>query len=209
MDFLAGCQALRQACGLSSSGPDSVVGQSGELKRFVDWYAQAWVEIQNSENDWFFMIKEASLSATGQRIDVPADLAEPIALTLEDGVKRPLTYLRQDQFKEAYRLTTFQTSQPTAWTVEGDEVVFNSIPDQSYSLTLEYKQTPQVLAANGDIPLLPTRFHHLIVYRAMIAYGMYETADEIVVRGKQQFDEMYAQLSASQTPTIEFAGPLA
>ena len=55
MNFLSLCQRLRQEAGLTGTGPVSVLGQSGEMKRIVDWATAAYEEIQNLHATWRFL----------------------------------------------------------------------------------------------------------------------------------------------------------
>jgi hypothetical protein len=51
VNYLAICQQTRQECDASGTGPSAVTNQTGESKRFVDWCAQAYTEIQNKRGD--------------------------------------------------------------------------------------------------------------------------------------------------------------
>ena len=62
MDFLSLCQRMRQECGISGSGPTTVVGQSGNLQRIVDWVNTAWIDIQTTNQDWGWMRASASFT---------------------------------------------------------------------------------------------------------------------------------------------------
>ena len=46
MTYLELCQTLRREAGVSGVGPASVVDQSGEYLRLVEWIKAAWTEIQ-------------------------------------------------------------------------------------------------------------------------------------------------------------------
>src|SRR3972149_9074278 len=53
--FLELCAKLRQEVSGSGTGPETVIGQSGESKRIVDWIATADEEVQRKHDDWKFM----------------------------------------------------------------------------------------------------------------------------------------------------------
>lgn len=55
MEFLDGVKRLRQECGVPGNGPLTVVGQVTEMRRLVDWYAQALLEIHMEEEFWQFL----------------------------------------------------------------------------------------------------------------------------------------------------------
>ncbi|RVU32717.1 hypothetical protein [Neptunomonas marina] len=194
---------------MSGTGPASVVGQHGEYKLVVDWIAQAWVEIQASTPDWEFMRKDAALVVDAQKISLPTDCALPIALVLEhQGQKRELFHLPYGEFRERYRLTVFGLGLPVVWTNAGHVAHFSAIPDQPYPAELEYYRTPQILTEGVDTPLMPERFHMLIVYKAMEYYALYENAPEVLARARQSYNENISELSRSYRPAISLARPL-
>jgi hypothetical protein len=83
-------------------------------------------------------------------------------------------------------------------------------PNGNYTITGDYFVAPSEMVADTDIPLgLPTRFHMLIVYRAMMKYAGYESAPEVYQRGSEENAGMYAQLQAVRAPSIQFGGALA
>lgn len=82
--------------------------------------------------------------------------------------------------------------------------------DGLYTITGDYFVAPSEMVADADVPIgLPTRFHMLIVYRAMMKYAGYESAPEVYQRGSEENASMYAQLQAVRAPTISFGGALA
>lgn len=52
--FLDLCQRLRRECGVAGTGPSTVVGQVGEMARIVGWIQSAWMDIQETHQDWEF-----------------------------------------------------------------------------------------------------------------------------------------------------------
>ena len=64
-----------------------------------------------------------------------------------------------------------------------------------YTVTGRYYKTPSELSAATDTPALPTRYHMLIVYRAMMLYGAFEAAQELYAMGEQGFTQMMKILS--------------
>jgi hypothetical protein len=104
--------------------------------------------------------------------------------------------------------------------VQTRPVVIAVGPDQSlnlgppsnglYTVTGDYFVAPSVMVADTDTPVgLPTRFHMLIVYEAMVKYAGYESAPEVSQRGSQESTRLYAQLQAVRAPRMSFGGALA
>ena len=55
MNFLDLAKRLRMEAGIAGTGPDTTVGQAGELGRIVTWIGEAYEDIQNKRNDWGFL----------------------------------------------------------------------------------------------------------------------------------------------------------
>ena len=53
--YLEICKRVRQEAGIAGTGPASVLNQTGEYKRVVDWVASAWEDLQNKRSDWLWM----------------------------------------------------------------------------------------------------------------------------------------------------------
>lgn len=82
--------------------------------------------------------------------------------------------------------------------------------DGLYTITGDFFVAPNSMVADTDIPVgLPTRFHMLVVYGAMVKAGQYESAPELTQRGMSESGRMLAHLMAVRAPRISFAGALA
>ncbi len=58
------------------------------------------------------------------------------------------------------------------------------------------------MVLDGDMPDMPPNLHMLIVYKAMIYYGLYEAASEVLGRGELQYNILMAQLERRELPGI-------
>ena len=213
MNKLTLCQKIREKCGLSGTGPVTTIGQSGEMLRIVNWFDEAWNDIQDVRDDWFFMrASDSSLAtiAASQDATLPESFAHPIALTLTTGTtKNEVEYMEFPAFQEAFRLNTPSTGQPTVWTVDGNTARFNTIADQVYPLTLEYFKQPVVLATDNAIPDIDTRYQMIIVYKAMQLYGLYDNAQETLAEGMRGYRQTLSKMERDQLPEITKPWPMA
>jgi len=108
------------------------------------------------------------------------------------------------------RQGTLNTTRPSALAVAPDGTLyFNAIADQNYTLTGHYFTTPVSLANNTDTPALPSHFHMLIVYKAMMFYGAYENAPEVAQSARLSFEQMLADVMRSELPEVEMPGTIA
>lgn len=215
MTFLELCQRLRQEVGAAGSGPASVTGQHGEYARLVGWVQQAWTEVQTKRPDWLFMWAEGEIEMEDgyREYALPNDWASFIPGTIFLGDRR-LRLLPYPEFRRRYRSEA--PAEPRHITVTPDQVLtlsssvqIDAPPAPGQTLSFEYYRSPQQLTANDDLPRLPEPYHMLIVYRAMVQYGLYENAGEVVQQGMVNAGPLMLQLERTQLPAVTMAGALA
>ncbi len=83
------------------------------------------------------------------------------------------------------------------------------VPDAGYTVVGDYYSVPSELVLATDIPALPVKYHLAIVYKAMVAYGMYESAAEVVQRGQMELDKWMRRITDDQMPEVTAGGALA
>jgi hypothetical protein len=215
MTFLELCQRLRQEVGAAGAGPASVTGQHGEYARLIGWIQQAWLEIQNLRQDWRFAWAEGVIPMEDGYRDyaLPDDFAHfiPETIFLDD---TPLTLLPYRVFRRLYRKSS--PDRPRHITVTPGDVLrlasaiqIDASPGEGEVLSFEYYRAPQALTANTDVPRLPEPYHMLIVYKAMMQYGLYENAPEVIQQGSTQAQPLLTQLHNRELPAVGLAGALA
>lgn len=222
MRFLDICVQVRQECGISGIGPTSVLNQSGEMLRIVNWVQSAWTEIQEMR-EWRWMWAASSVNLTaGGRIYDPINTwgwnvhdwdyetlrVYSTALGIQDEMF--ITFMPWEDFKLSYNIGTIFTQRPQIITRRPDELlVFNFALDQAYTFSGEYFLLPTALVANADVPAMPARFHELITWKACMYYAEYEEAGALLLEMKKRFNRMLNKLEEIQLPVIQMAKPLA
>lgn len=210
MNFLQLCQRLRQEVGGSGDGPPSVLNQQGENRLYVTWVNQEWQEIQNFRTDWNFHWAELSLPIDqgASVLTLPDDLRSLMGDTLHIS-GQSLQMLPWARMREIRR-GTLNVGRPSACSkAPNGQLYLNATADDDYVLGGEYYIKPQMLTENTDIPLLPERFHMLIVYKAMMIYAGYENAPDVFATGQMLYQQMLADMDHDELPPMQFAGPLA
>jgi hypothetical protein len=118
-----------------------------------------------------------------------------------------------DEWRDGYMLGAMRSveTRPVVFAVGPDQsVCLGPPPNGLYTITADYFVAPSLMVEDPDIPVgLPTRFHMLIVYFAMLKYGAYEAAEEVSQRGASESARMYARLQAVRAPRMVFGGTLA
>jgi len=210
MTFLELCQRLRQEVGAAGTGPASVTGQNGEYARLIDWVRQAWREIQSERRGWRFDWAEGSVELTADFRDysLPADFDRWVDDSLYIGDDR-LRVLDYDDFRQRFREPADEQTISAATILPDMTLRLSRAPTADATLAFEYYRAPQELANASDVPRMPARFHMLIVYRAMMQYGLYEEAPVVVQQGNSNASRMIDDLMQSELGRIEMPEALA
>lgn len=219
----------------TSPKPNAVVGQTGELNRITHWVADAYVEIQNGESFRWLRKKFSVDTVAGTdtyafgvctdvddaalitrfktwRLNDPRNPPKIFLTATGNGGQILLTWAPWDNFEYLYKTGSLQnqTSQPIHITVNPkDEIQLGITPNDIYTLIGDYHKSPQVLAADGDVPEMPSHYHDLIKYQAMEFYGLFESAPEIISRAQKGIRRITNQLKRNQSQPFRIAGPLA
>lgn len=225
--FLKLCQDVARESGtVSGTQPTSVLGQSGRLAKIVSWTAEAWRQIQTARNAWAFHRAEFDVVAipgnaeyTGASWNI-ADLARWIpGVTVQDPDlgRGDESFLRPVSW-ETYRLihavgsAAEEQGRPRAFTIRPgtNALVLTPRPDKAYVVRGEYWRTPQVLAANADVPLCPERFHDAIKWKALVLLHSHDEGINNIALARQQLGDVMQELERDQLPAMGVAGgPLA
>ena len=222
LTFLALAQRLRQEAGISGSGPTTVVSQTGEMKRVVDWILTAYEDIQTAHTSWRFLRSTFSFSTVdGQQSYTPAQagitdmgawITDTISLYSSASDEQFLSYVPWDFFKAVYGIGTNRTveSRPNVVTVTpGNSLSLWQLPDAVYTCKGEYYQTADTMAVDADTPVIPRRFQMAIVWKALTYYGAYAAADEKYLHGKNEYRRLMRLLELDQLEDFTYGDPLA
>lgn len=228
--FLQLADKLHQETMDAGSGPTAVTSQTGELKRIVQWVADAWTEIQQERDDWLFARKSFTVNtvaADGAYAYTDCtDTVSGVAIARFArwyrnsfkaylsaggvGAEYPLIWLEWERFRRIYRYGTQTDGQPAHVSMDPTQAfVLGPKPSAVYVVSGDYQIGPQILAADGDTPEMPSRFHQLIVYDAMRKYGGNRVAPEAMMRAVTEGPVLRAALERDQLPSITFGGSLA
>jgi len=224
MNFLQLCRRLREEAGISGNGPMSVTGQTGEMKRLVNWIGSAWEDIQRMRQNWRWMRGSFQFTTTNGDYDYSpseAGIAQRFRswdrntfrvyyTTLGVSNQRPIDWIPYLEFQKIYLTGPVVTGAPICFSIAPDnKLLIGPFPDGQYTITGDYWKSNQTLTIDSDTPEMPTEYHEYIVYRALEKYGLYESASEVVMRAKEEQRHYKRTLEANQLPFFDTAGPVA
>lgn len=201
MNYIGLVRELSKLTGVTAGAPASVVGTSGEAARYVEWIKRANHQIQSRWANWKFHWRQISLVAdpAQQYIEV-AELPDDMASV--DSARIGGRVLAIDEYETSHiNPDSSATGTPTTLTRMPDgRLRLFPIPQAAETLVIDYYRTPQTLAANDDVPLLPERFHDVIVYWALGEYALYESAPEMLEQARTYLAERLPKLEAACLP---------
>lgn len=220
--FLELTQRLRREAGIASDGPLSVVAQTGEYQRLVDWVASSWNDIQISSNNWRWMVGEFNLATTPGKdrytpaeVGIPQRFARWYPTSMRIGLNPPndeipLYCMSYDEFRSTYLTGPQPLSRPVAVaTAPNKDLLLGYPPNDAYRVRGEYHKAPQVLVNDNDIPEMPEQFHEAILYLALMRYARFNAAAEIYEDAASNYRRIMDLLRADQLPDVTCAEPLA
>lgn len=217
MDYLTLCQRVREEAGVSGSGPSTVTGQTGQLLKIVNWVKSAWNDIQMQHNDWKFHWKTLTFDTTiaedaytigatdireVQRVSVYGKIAGISDETM-------LTEVSYDELRLNHKVGTEDAGRPQYFAIRNDgAIVFAPTPEKVYVAKVEYYRTPQVLAANTDVPIMPVHYHEAIVWKALMKFSAHYESNMQYQDSMIQFNDYMSKLEMYELPPVRITGPL-
>lgn len=185
MTFLEIVQKVVRYSGLADSGPATVSGQVGDYRKAIAYVQDAHAEIQSLFFDWFFLWSTSSF-VTASGIDL---YPPPQGLGIWDtqriyinGAKIPIIDYA-DYVPEAW-----DNNKPRAGVIRPDnQLIIIPPPDGPYTISYDYYRSPAVLSDNTDTPLIPAAYRNVIVGRALMLYGNFESAEEVKIQGAEMY----------------------
>lgn len=231
MNYLQLAQRLNSEVGASGTGPTSVVAQTGMNLRLVNWINTAWLEIQGLHNTWNWMRQPfnwETVAGTGDYLPtaitntLTGDLMTDLRYWYKDTFRaqRKSIGIQDEQwlveweyyvFRNTYRFNLQVVGRPVVFAEnpQGKAIMLGQVPNDVYLITGEYQQKAWNLTANGDEPDFPEAYHLMIVYKAMLYYGLYESAGEVIQRAQLQYQALLTQLEHEQLQEVYLGNPLA
>ncbi len=118
-----------------------------------------------------------------------------------------------DIWRNAYMLGAMRAVQtrPYVFAIGPDKSInVGPPPNGLYTITGDYWTAPTLMVLDTDVPVgLPTRFHLLIVYDAMLKYGEYEAATDVMERAQRERNKLMRKLEVIRLPKMGWGGALA
>lgn len=217
MTFLELCVQLAHEAGVDEEVPMiTVAGQTGELRRIVDWTSSAWLDILNLHTHWNFLWENPDLTIPSgtnlivTNVGVPAPRYDTDSAYFDDGSpsRKLLEYLPWQTFRATYRQLSSDNN-VSVWTVRPDnKIAVNALVTADKLCSFERWAVPVAPDDDADTPPFDADLHEVIVWRALVKYANF---DEARVQRETAIDEMNTRLTAMRSrhlPRLELGGAL-
>jgi len=219
--FLVLCQKVARESGtIEGVAPATVSNLTGRLLKVVNWTNDAWSEIQNHRENWEWMRKDWSYAlseSTGRYTPASFNLTNHSRWVKDDrsttiydtstGVsdENDLEFISYRDFRIRYERGTQTDDRPVHWTVTpvGEFGVGPKPDDSGFTATGEYYQGNEALTADSDVPDLPSRFHDIIVWKALMKLASSDENRDGYAYAESLYTPLMAALERDQLPELE------
>lgn len=224
MNFQQLAQALHREAGIAGAASDlmAATATTGEKLRLFQWIDWAARDVFLAREDWSFRRGTATVASTVLSA-IPASAFgitnfaawkpgnadyQPSAYRVTDGAQTEsaLAWVPYDKFRMRYMLGVQTPGAAQAWSISpADELLLAPAPDTAHFVRADYIKDYTSLVNDSDTPIIPARFHMIIVWRALLEYGGFEAASDAYQRAQQNYNSMWGQLTQSQLGAPMFA----
>lgn len=208
--YLELCKWFTREVGLQSGGlvPTTVLNQTGELAKVVQYVADADMDIRRRWFNWNFLWKEfvantqigsMSLDNSPDDLGVWRENSFVYAATTDDF--QHLCYKDYFTWQDQINVGTHENGTPDTVTIKPDRSVLVYPPaDAVQTVRAEYWKRPTAMAVDDATSDIPIEFERIIIVRAKIIYAEAEDAPEIMLGAAAEFDDILGQLEAHELP---------
>ena len=224
MNWLQLTQEVKRESGLGNA--NSIVAYStatGDDLRMFQWVQWAARDIFLSREDWRFRRGMATCASTTTVTNTAAtqfgltdfaswktatDQYKPTAYRVSDGIaqEKALIWLEYDDFRDEFLTGQQSTGGLQYWSIGPDEsFLVGPTPDAAHFIRADYVKDYQALTEDSSTPAIPSRWHSLIVWRALMEYGGFDAASEVMARAERNYTLGWPQLVQSQMDAPRFA----
>lgn len=128
-----------------------------------------------------------TLDTTTRYFDCPTNFAEMVSLRLATSPIVGIDFVTNQQIDDLYNSTA---GRPEYYTVWGDELEFNRLPDSAYTIEMKYYQNVTALSADNTTNDILTYHPDLYLYGSLVAAEPFLAEDDRLITWKAMFDSV-------------------
>lgn len=156
-------------------------------QRISGWINQAYMQLVNdAPGPWLQTSSAVSYSAGTAQGSLPANCTTVKTVRLDN------QKLGRLSFEDYLDLVNDQgDGQPAHYALWGGSLYLVPTPDSALQVQVFHWREPEPLSGNSDVPLIPQRFHHLIVLGAVVrGFRELDDTEQEALYAKQYADEV-------------------
>lgn len=203
--FLQHMQAFVEKSGIAESGPTTVVGQTGEMLRMINFWNDAHIEILNKYQDWNFMrsTHSANTAAGTRDYNPPNDWKTWDADTIKLGDEwlEPYEY---NTVKSWYTLSTSNGVSGVVIIMPNGDLRLDPPPDAIYTLTADYWVIGTRLSTDAAESPIPEPYENVVMWKALMMFAADEHDQMLFQTASIRYEEMMRQLENAELPGKNF-----
>ena len=225
--FLDLVQRFAQEAQLAGS-ITTLLGAEGQTLDFAMWLNQAYLETCHLHEDWGFLLVSpgvAFATVAGQQLYTPAqagitdgevsswkiDTFRNYHTSTGYASEIEMTPIEYDDWVASERINVLRTTQvrPMVYAITPHDEIALQCPLAGYTIVADHYRSAQPMDADADVPLIPTRFNMVIVYKALMEYGAEEHDAPLFNRAEKLYGQMLGRLERKYLPRVGSMGALA
>ena len=220
MNFLQLCQRVASKAGITTSGILTTVGQQGEALRIVNWVQDDYIDIQEKNDNWFFLRKDFEFTCVPGQSVYPKETIANFGNWLTEDIRCYLSTQQDEQWLEEKSWRDFKATRlmgsartvpgrPQDYAIKPDKsFVTYPIPNDYYIINGEYYQSARLFTGDTDVPLFD-QHHMVIVYQALMFYAAYSSDAAVYADSQKNYERLIDKLEINQMDELELSGSLA
>jgi hypothetical protein len=198
MNRLEIARAVDAAAGTQGTvdSTESLTGYQALLVQFVD---QAYQQIQVYRKNWNFMRESALIPlSTILKTYTNADIA------LVEKIIYNKTELTRVDYAD-WILRDHTSGPPAEYTISdlNGSIIFNTLDATYITSRVYYWSVPDIMTVNADIPILPVKYHELIIYKSLMGLGTYLGNYDLINEYSELYDIGMGQMLRTECPEMK------
>jgi hypothetical protein len=210
--FLELCQQVHEECGVGGT-ISTVVGQTGMLRRIVNWVVKADMKIQSRKSNWKFLWAEWEV----ELIEGFSEYKPPDDISMfneksfwkdvgtDDAVH--MKFVKYDDYRDSLRQQYTENDESEYVVLKPNgKLLFVPAPDTGDAgkyVSSEYWRSPIRLVNNNQVSVIPVQFHDLIVSQAKVYHAEYRHDTGAYNAAYIEHETRYPDLKAHSLPGQE------
>jgi hypothetical protein len=140
----------------------------------------------------------------GQFIPEDWDYKPSYFLASSPATELPLKFVDWNVFRSMFIVGTHDAAPPQYWSVAPNGYLnIGPTPDDIYTYRFDYQKSPQELAADGDTPEMPSKFHSIIAWKALMLMSAADADSSLYTTAYGQYEDLESELILDQGAQIE------